>query len=166
MSARGSYFEFSYHVENLLFKGLGSSTVGGLFGLCIGVAVFTVLYESIKQFHHYLAEKCQENLLLGANVSRCNSQESETNRSDDIPLVQQQLFDILTSERLKCHLFQTVLHTVQVVMGYMIMLVIMSFNVWLGMSVVFASCISYHVCSTYIFNRPVLLPVEAVNYTS
>ncbi|XP_076316210.1 uncharacterized protein LOC143228767 isoform X2 [Tachypleus tridentatus] len=94
----GSYFEFSYRVENLLFKGLSCSTVGGLIGLCVCVAVLTVLYETIKLLRYYLAEKCKKTLLVNGNVSRCSSQESETNRLDDFPLLHHHLFDVLTSQ--------------------------------------------------------------------
>ncbi|XP_022252381.1 high affinity copper uptake protein 1-like [Limulus polyphemus] len=166
MAMHGSYFEFSYHVENLLFKGLGSSTVGGFVGLCVGVAIFTVFYESVKLLRHYLTQRLRRSSSESATVSRCSSRESEANKSEDAPLVHRRFFDVLTSLWLRYHLIQTVLHMVQVVMGYMVMLVIMSFNIWLCLSVLIASFLSYHLFSVYIFNQPLLVPVEVVNKCS
>ncbi|XP_076352247.1 protein SLC31A2-like [Tachypleus tridentatus] len=165
MAMHGSYFQFSYHVENLLFKGLGSSTVEGFIGLCVGVAIFTVCYESVKLLRHYLTQRLRKSPPQNASVSRCSSHESAANKSD-VPLVHRRFFDVFTSLWLRYHLIQTVLHMVQVIMGYMVMLVVMSFNIWLCLSILIASFLSYHLFSVYVFNQPVLIPVEVVNKVS
>ncbi|GIY20402.1 copper transporter [Caerostris extrusa] len=43
-----SYLEFGCKVEDLLFKGLTTESCYGMVGLCLSVAVFTFIYETIK----------------------------------------------------------------------------------------------------------------------
>ncbi|KAK8777400.1 hypothetical protein V5799_029253 [Amblyomma americanum] len=65
-----SYFEFSTHVENLLFRGLSASSLGGMLGMCLGVAAFSVLYESITASHHYVTEVHKQSLWAPSQRSR------------------------------------------------------------------------------------------------
>lgn len=75
------YFEFSTHVENLLFRGLTVSSLGGMLGLCLGVAAFSVLYESITASRHYLVEvqkQTQQSLWVRSERSRLESSAADS----------------------------------------------------------------------------------------
>ncbi|GFY76801.1 uncharacterized protein TNIN_89691 [Trichonephila inaurata madagascariensis] len=49
-----SYLEFDFRVEDLLFKGLTVDSGIGMVGLCIAVAVFTFMYETMKTLRQRL----------------------------------------------------------------------------------------------------------------
>jgi len=53
------------------------------------------------------------------------------------------------------HLVQTLLHFVQFTLGYMLMLIAMTFNVWLFVSVVFGVSLGY-----FVFNYRQSLSVD------
>ncbi|KFM82184.1 hypothetical protein X975_05921, partial [Stegodyphus mimosarum] len=80
-----------------------------MFGLCIGVAFFTIVYEVVKSLRHYLV------ILQMKTKDSSNTIHSEAGRHSSLfrrlnPSLQK------TIERLKYHCLQTLLHMLQLTM--------------------------------------------------
>lgn len=151
-----SYMEFTTHVENLLFKGVSVSSVGGLLGLCFGVATFSVLYESIVASRHHLAQLQKKGKMASAR-SRL-----ETTQGDDdhIHLIYTRL-DQQQWSKLKFHLLQSVLHILQVAIGFFVMLIIMRYNGWLAISVLVASGVAHYCLGLLLLRKPLVISIDA-----
>lgn len=61
------------------------------------------------------------------------------------------------------HGIQALLYMVQVTMGYLLMLIIMSYNAWLALTVFIAAGFSYYFFSTYVLYRPSVVPIEILS---
>ncbi|XP_023234683.1 high affinity copper uptake protein 1-like [Centruroides sculpturatus] len=151
MSEAKSYFDFGCHIQNLLFKGVSVSSVGGMIGLCIGTAFLTLSYESMKVFRHRLT-------LLQSKRSD-SIPRSESSRSENDFLVTRTL-SAQTLKRLKFHFVQTILYVLQVVLGYFLMLIIMSYNVWLAITIFLTSGCCYYLFGVFVLSRSVVVPIE------
>lgn len=115
---------------NLLFESWDISSTKVLVGSCIAVLFASILYEGLKIFRARLMDKRK---IMAKQIE----QEAST--------VQ------ISGPRRDCwinmcnihHLSQTVLHVVQVVLGYLLMLVVMTFQVYLGIAVVIGVGLGY-----------------------
>ncbi|KAG8186188.1 hypothetical protein JTE90_008718 [Oedothorax gibbosus] len=149
-----SYLEFDYHVDDLLFKGLSISSVGGMVGLCIFVALFTFVYETVKTLRQKLVSSLGKTLQQEAAARDAHSERS-------------MLVEMQESEhkwkRLKIHTIHAFLYMVQVTMGYLLMLIIMSYNAWLAITVFTAAGLSYYFYSTFVLYRPTVVPIEILS---
>lgn len=58
-----------------------------------------------------------------------------------------------TSSRLLLHAVQTLLHLVQVTLGYLLMLCVMSYNVWIFLGVIVGSALGYFVAFPLLRDR-------------
>ncbi|KAG0427115.1 hypothetical protein HPB47_025789 [Ixodes persulcatus] len=151
MMGHHSYFEFTTHVENLLFKGLTSSSLGGLLGLCLGVAAFSVLYESITASRHYLVEVQKQ------TPQSTWEPRSERSRLECAPGESQ--VDLLYGT-MDAHRWtrQTLLHGLQVTMGFFIMLIIMRYNGWIAITVLVASGLAHYCLGLLLLGKPLGMP--------
>ncbi|XP_054720045.1 probable low affinity copper uptake protein 2 [Uloborus diversus] len=141
-----NYFTFSSNVQNLLFKNLSANSDGGMFGLCMGVAVFTFLYEAVKALRHYL-------------VILQMRQRSSTSY-DLSQIVYQCIITNVIFYRLKFHVLQTMLHMLQLTMGYMVMLIVMSFNAWFIIVVIITTALCFYFHEFVLSRKSMILPVE------
>ncbi|XP_028128853.1 high affinity copper uptake protein 1 isoform X2 [Diabrotica virgifera virgifera] len=124
------YFKFSTD-EYVLFKAWHFTTAGGLIGSMIGIAILAAIYEGLKYFREYLFWKTYNSLQYRA-VSL-----PDKNATPEEPQVVQ------PTMMSKMHALQTILHMVQMVLSYFLMLIFMTFNVWLCMAVVVGAGIGY-----------------------
>ncbi|KAL9988250.1 hypothetical protein ACROYT_G002674 [Oculina patagonica] len=115
---------------NLLFEPWDISTTKVLVGSCIAVFFLSALYEGLKIFRARLMN-------MHTRASRQTDQEK-----DAVHII---------GPRQGCrqnicschHLTQTVMHVVQVVLGYLLMLVVMTFQVYLGIAVILGAGLGY-----------------------
>ncbi|KAG8195187.1 hypothetical protein JTE90_027931 [Oedothorax gibbosus] len=149
------YFTFTNNVQDLLFKDVTVSSNGGMVGLCFGVAVFTFLYEVIKSLRHYLV------------VLQMKQRENDMQLSDDEHIRKNgPLFSSLDPstakkmQRLKFHCLQTLLHMLQLTMGYMVMLIVMSFNVWLMLSIILTTALCFYFHEYLLSRKSLIVPLE------
>ncbi|XP_015907223.1 high affinity copper uptake protein 1 [Parasteatoda tepidariorum] len=145
-----SYLEFDFHVEDLLFKGLTIESVSGMVGLCICVAIFTFIYETVKTLRQKLVAS------LGKSQQEYAAMEI---RSERAMLVEMKETNYKW-KRFRIHAIHALLYMVQVTMGYLLMLIIMSYNAWLAITVFTAAGFSYYFYSMYVLNRPTVVPTE------
>lgn len=129
------YFGFS-NVE-LLFPGLVINSAGEMVGACIGVFLMAVLYEGLKIGREFLLRRNQVNVrynsmpVPGADGTIL----METHKT-----VGQRMLSL-------AHLLQTVLHIIQVVVSYFLMLVFMTYNGYLCIAVAVGAGVGYFLFS-------------------
>ncbi|XP_015930199.1 high affinity copper uptake protein 1 [Parasteatoda tepidariorum] len=150
------YFIFSNRVENLLFKDISVSSNGGIVGLCFGVALFTFMYEVMKSLRHYLVML----QMRRQNNSEPESPEHEIMNPKNIHSVLSKKPSKKFLERLKFHALQTILHMIQLTMGYMVMLIIMSYNGWLLITIMITTALCFYFHEFVLSMKSRILPVE------
>ena len=128
------YFVFGNHVT-ILFKQWTTRTTGELVASCFALFVMGVLYEGLKVIRQILAhraEKTYADMYMNASEGRGLTSESVVTI-------------IPPRRRMKSlsHIVQTLLHMVQVLLGYLLMLAFMTYNVWVGVAVVVGSGVGF-----------------------
>ncbi|XP_034951025.1 high affinity copper uptake protein 1 isoform X2 [Chelonus insularis] len=118
--------------ETILFKQWQISSVGGLIGSMIGIIIMAALYEGLKYYREYLFWKTY-NALQYRSVSM---PQDKNVVAEDNRVVQPTMLSWM-------HTFQTFLHIVQIVLSYFLMLIFMTYNVWLCFAVVLGAAIGY-----------------------
>lgn len=118
---------------NLLFEPWDISSTKVLVGSCIAVLFISIFYEGLKIFRAKLIDrhKTMAKRTDGAQFSR----------------FRQSLWITMCSSN---HLSQTVLHIVHVALGYLLMLVVMTYQVYLGISVIIGAGLGYFLFAGFI----------------
>lgn len=122
------YFHFGVS-ETILFKGWETDNVGGLIGSMIGIFVLATLYEGLKYWREDLMRKAIAKQQYVANASKANC--AEENKQIQVNMMS---FP---------HAIQTLLHMVQMIISYFLMLIFMTYNVWLCIAVVLGAGLGY-----------------------
>ncbi|XP_019871177.1 high affinity copper uptake protein 1-like isoform X2 [Aethina tumida] len=124
------YFNFDISAT-VLFEKWKFTTAGGLIGSMIGIFFMAALYEGLKYYREYLFWK-QYNALQYRAVSI----PEKNNTTEDNQVVQPTMLSTM-------HFFQTFLHMIQMVLSYFLMLIFMTYNVWLCIAVVLGAGVGY-----------------------
>ncbi|XP_034457556.1 high affinity copper uptake protein 1 isoform X2 [Hippoglossus hippoglossus] len=130
-------FYLDYKNVELLFTGLLINSPGEMVGACIGVFLLAVLYEGLKIGREALLRRSQVNVrynsmpLPGADGTML----METHKT-----VGQRMLS-------PGHFMQTLLHIIQVVISYFLMLVFMTYNGYLCIAVAAGAGMGYFLFS-------------------
>jgi copper transporter 1 len=153
------YFFASSEVT-ILFKGWMTTTWAELFGSCIAVLVMAILYEGLKSLRRWLVEVA----IVQSSASAVGVIDSTTSlavtSADRLPItaVREPRWNCNNWSRRQIevgyHVLQGFLHLVQVTLGYLLMLVAMTYNVYLFISVVLGATIGYLL---FCFKRPIIV---------
>ncbi|XP_078495272.1 high affinity copper uptake protein 1-like [Ciona intestinalis] len=127
------YFNFDLPVHVLFFEWL-IVTQGQLAGSCVGVFVFSILYEGLKSLRKYLQTKAAPKRYYQRNE-----------KGSEISFARNK--GILSSMFNCWHLLQSLLQLVQTTAGLLLMLIFMTFNVWLAVSISLGSAVGYFLFS-------------------
>ncbi|XP_062586104.1 high affinity copper uptake protein 1-like isoform X2 [Saccostrea cucullata] len=142
-----SMFFHAGKCEYILFDGVQTKTVAGMVAACIIVFLLAVLYEGLKVFREYLLKKAlitgskYQEVTIGANGQSIVAETNIKNSHQVVfgnPILHNRLTMISTS-----HLIQTTLHVVQVFISYCLMLIFMTYNVWLCLAVILGAGAGY-----------------------
>lgn len=126
------YFHFGTHAI-ILFKEWEVSSSQGMVFSFIAVLILSALYEGLKYFREYLFKKYFSSLEY-SSVSVLN---------DDGKTVTE-IHKIARNRMLSWpHAIQTVLHTIQMLVSFAQMLIVMTYNVWLLFAVAVGMGIGY-----------------------
>ncbi|XP_020491702.1 probable low affinity copper uptake protein 2 [Labrus bergylta] len=143
-------FELSDSVT-LLFDFWDVQGPGGMVLSVVVVFLLTVFYELLKVWRVCLGVKskmAQRQALYGHTPSsRCDDNsilESSPSASSLTPL-DSHPSDPNRYSLLMMHIIQTVLHLMQVSLGYMVMLCVMSYNFWIFLGVILGSTLGYFI---------------------
>ncbi|KAM6431183.1 protein SLC31A2 [Liasis olivaceus] len=132
------HFFFSDNVI-LLFDFWDVHSVGGMVLSVFVIMILTVLYEGIKVGKVKLIQ--QAKTAVAPSISRENLGEPEgTSVNSSVGPTTSSL-----KKRLSWHLAETLLHMIQVFLGYLVMLAVMSYNTWIFLGVIAGSAIGYYV---------------------
>ncbi|XP_046423166.1 high affinity copper uptake protein 1-like isoform X2 [Neodiprion virginianus] len=138
------------YCETVLFDSWKVSSIGSLVGSMIGIIIMAALYEGLKYYREYLFWRTY-NALQYRSVSMPQEKNvvSEDNRVVHFFYVF--LFSMVGEVIHKqpptmlswMHTFQTFLHIVQIIISYFLMLIFMTYNVWLCFAVVLGAAVGY-----------------------
>ncbi|XP_044021158.1 high affinity copper uptake protein 1 isoform X1 [Aphidius gifuensis] len=135
----------SFHggfTETILFDCWKISTVSGLIGSMIGIMIMAALYEGLKYYREYLFWKTYNSLQYrSVSMPRQKNVVAEDNRV--VQMVGEVIHKQPPTMLSWMHTFQTLLHIIQIVLSYFLMLIFMTFNYWLGLAVVLGGAIGY-----------------------
>ncbi|XP_042864370.1 high affinity copper uptake protein 1-like isoform X2 [Penaeus japonicus] len=121
-------FHFGYE-ETILFEFWKISTIGGLIGSMVGIFILAMLYEGLKYFREHLFRQAIASMQYCANVDKNNIAEEN----------KQMRMSMLSKD----HTIQTLMHMLQMIVSYLLMLIFMTYNVWLCLACVLGAGFGY-----------------------
>lgn len=128
--------------ESVLFENWKVTSIGSLVGSMIGIIIMAALYEGLKYYREYLFWKTYNALQYrSVTVPTEKNVVAEDNRV--VHMVGEVIHKQPPTMLSWMHLFQTFLHIVQIVLSYFLMLIFMTYNVWLCCAVVIGAAIGY-----------------------
>jgi len=135
-------FWFGVKFDNFLFKGFHINSWQGMLGTCLGTAslscLFVIISFSREMFFNSDGFKQQGRAIL-----------SNSN-----------LIEVWTSSW-KMHLLQTFMFLAQTALGYLLMLIVMSYNVYLSVAVISGTLFGYFILNpVLIWNKFVTRPMS------
>ncbi|XP_053952144.1 high affinity copper uptake protein 1 isoform X2 [Anastrepha obliqua] len=140
-------FHFGYN-ETVLFSWWKFDSIMGLIGSMIAIFVMAVLYEGLKYYREYLFWKTY-NLLEYRPVTGPQRNPEDPQRStpstsaSPVQYVGEVIHKQPPTMLSLNHLYQTGLHIIQVTLSFMLMLIFMTYNVWLCIVVVLGAAVGY-----------------------
>ncbi|XP_030291091.1 high affinity copper uptake protein 1 isoform X1 [Sparus aurata] len=157
-------FYFGYNNVELLFTGLLINTPGEMVGACIGVFLLAVLYEGLKMGRETLLRRSQVNVrynsmplpgadgtvLMETHKTVGSVIDSQCSERAELPVrlkSHHSGFSVRQRMLSPAHFLQTVLHIVQVVVSYFLMLVFMTYNAYLCIAVAAGAGMGYFLFS-------------------
>ncbi|XP_064616046.1 protein SLC31A2-like [Liolophura sinensis] len=136
------YFVSGPNITCFLFKGWTThGDISGVAVICVAVMAVCILLDTLKTLVLYLHVKSGQNPLT---ISQTND-----NVQDRSPLLSSLIIPANITEikrrRLKFHVVETLIHILNTALAYTIMLAVMSYSLWVGLSVAVGSGISYYI---------------------
>ncbi|OQV15965.1 hypothetical protein BV898_09886 [Hypsibius exemplaris] len=124
--------------ETVLFEGWKIETEGHMIWSCFGVFCFGLLFELIKSFRGFVLRK--ENFRNRRSrpsrpdilVLQQQQQQQEEDGKVRVATLNSRLIDKIVN---RSHITQTLLNVLQFLVGYSLMLIFMTYNVWLCLAV-------------------------------
>uniref|UniRef100_H3D6U6 Copper transport protein n=3 Tax=Tetraodon nigroviridis TaxID=99883 RepID=H3D6U6_TETNG len=130
-------FYVGYHNVELLFSGLVINSAGEMVAACIGVFLLAILYEGLKIGREVLLRRSQVNV-------RYNSMPLPGTDGTVLMETHKTVGQRMLSP---AHFLQTFLHIIQVAVSYILMLVFMTYNVYLCIAVALGAGMGYFLFS-------------------
>lgn len=134
------YFHASKEAT-ILFEDWKVDTVGGIVASCFGIFILAALYEGLKVFREVM--KRRYSYLVSVDLSETKTYGIGPSQTTVVTESRGQ------SPRSRIfnwhHFLQTGLHVVQVTVSYFLMLIFMTYNVWLCLAVVLGAGFGYFV---------------------
>ncbi|KAI8750790.1 high affinity copper uptake protein 1 [Biomphalaria glabrata] len=122
-------------MEYVLFESCMTSTAGGMVGACFIIFFVAVLYEGLK----YLREVLLQRTMTPASYAEARLPAGSSTEQMVMHVGPSVMNRMLSTG----HFLQTFLHIVQVFISYCLMLVFMTYNVWLCLAVILGAGLGY-----------------------
>lgn len=132
-------FKFQFHIghsEIFLFDGWTVTEVGSFIVSTFAVFFAAIIYEGLKYYREKLFTDYTH-----AEIARAGQNGKNEGCSTGCPQPRRKTFKDQIFSRL--HLLQTALHLIQVILSYFLMLIVMTYNVWLFLAVVLGATLGY-----------------------
>lgn len=128
------YFHLNY-TATILVEQWETTGTWDLFGSCLAVFVLALLYEGLKVFRE---------VMLRSALINVRYKTSNISKNKDTMLTETNGLDRMSF--FTCgHFLQTFLHILQTAISYCLMLIVMTFNLWLTLSIVIGAGAGYFV---------------------
>ncbi|XP_065344818.1 high affinity copper uptake protein 1-like isoform X2 [Cloeon dipterum] len=133
-------FHFGY-CEVVLFDFWKVQCVSSLIGSMIGIMIIAALYEGLKYYREYLFWQSNNSIQYRSVTPPEKAGSAEEARVVHMvpEIIHRQPPTMLSG----IHALQTALHVLQLVISYLLMLIFMTFNVWLCLAVIVGATIGY-----------------------
>ncbi|XP_028030611.1 high affinity copper uptake protein 1-like [Bombyx mandarina] len=118
----------------ILFQGWKTTNALELFGSAVAIFLAGVLYEGLKYYREALHTRASS-----ASDSRVNITKSECGTNSPCAGTAVVKYSMLSGG----HIIQTCLHFIQSTASYMLMLIFMTYNVWLCLALVLGLAVGY-----------------------
>ncbi|XP_074655102.1 high affinity copper uptake protein 1-like isoform X4 [Tubulanus polymorphus] len=132
-----------FHVgikEHVLFEQWYIQSVGAMVGSCIAIFILACLYEGLKVLREYLLRKH----VVAIRYSAYDMPASTSGSSREAMVMETQQNGSIKHKMISWpHILQTMLHILQIVISYFLMLIFMTYNVWLCIAVVLGAGTGY-----------------------
>ncbi|XP_050423732.1 high affinity copper uptake protein 1-like isoform X2 [Adelges cooleyi] len=115
--------------ETVLFDWWKFNTTSGLIYSMVGIFLMATLYEGLKYFREYLFWKSY-------NAIQYRSVQIPLEKGPSDPVSQPTMLS-------STHFLQTLLHIIQISISYLLMLIFMTYNIWLCLAVLFGATLGY-----------------------
>ncbi|EDX01027.1 high affinity copper uptake protein 1 isoform X1 [Drosophila yakuba] len=141
-------FHFGYD-ETILFSWWHIETVAGLVGSMIAIFLLALMYEGLKYYREYLFWKTYNLLEYRPVTGPQRNPEAPRIPSPAAaaPSPVQYVGEVVHKQPPSMlsvnHLLQTLLHVLQVTLSFLLMLIFMTYNVWLCLMVVLGAAVGY-----------------------
>ncbi|KAH8289243.1 hypothetical protein KR054_002084, partial [Drosophila jambulina] len=141
-------FHFGYN-ETILFSWWHIETVAGLVGSMIAIFLLALMYEGLKYYREYLFWKTYNLMEYRPVTGPQRNPEAPRLPSPAAaaPSPVQYVGEVVHKQPPSMlsvnHLLQTLLHVLQVTLSFLLMLIFMTYNVWLCLMVVLGAAVGY-----------------------
>lgn len=135
------YFDFDAVLKNFYFKGFNVDSTSALVGTCFVIGIITFLLEGGKLLVLYWLARFNQHPLTYGRTDSDSDDRDVLISSLQIPASLQQI----RARRLKYHCLGGVTHVFNLVTGYLIMLAVMTYNVWISIGVITGSGVGYFI---------------------
>ncbi|KAH8360701.1 hypothetical protein KR200_011272, partial [Drosophila serrata] len=141
-------FHFGYN-ETILFSWWHIETVAGLVGSMIAIFLLALMYEGLKYYREYLFWKTYNLMEYRPVTGPQRNPEAPRLPSpaaaapSPVQYVGEVVHKQPPSMLSVTHLLQTLLHVLQVTLSFLLMLIFMTYNVWLCLMVVLGAAVGY-----------------------
>jgi len=119
----------------ILFEQWKTTSVGSMIGSCVGILAMAILYEGLKYFRERLHRRSYVAINF-SKVSTPGANGAEVNQTKTSVSCMQSMCS-------GSHFIQTLLHCIQLALSYLLMLIVMTYNVWPCLAVVLGCTIGY-----------------------
>ncbi|XP_033731927.1 probable low affinity copper uptake protein 2 [Pecten maximus] len=136
------HFNFEGSLKNFFFKGLDVESTSALVVTCLVVGAMTFLLEGAKMLMLYWSARIAQNpLTYGFTDTEDLDDRDDLTASLMIPSSLEQI----RSRRIKYHCLGMLTHTFNLLTGYIIMLAVMTYNVWITIGVIAGSGVGFFI---------------------
>ncbi|XP_011506338.1 PREDICTED: probable low affinity copper uptake protein 2 [Ceratosolen solmsi marchali] len=135
------YYWFGTKLQNFLFYGYNIITTYGLISTCLGLSALAILYEAMKLIQIRLQEITKEHNQVTKPTQNMDSS-SLISETSDKTIKAYSLSHCCTWMKWILELFHRCIH---VMLGYFLMLAIMTFNGYINVAIVLGSGIGYYI---------------------
>ncbi|XP_036367385.1 probable low affinity copper uptake protein 2 isoform X1 [Octopus sinensis] len=145
------YLFMSSKVSNLLFEGWNSTGFPGMIVMFSVTTMVAIIYDAIRLLHAFIHVKARQNPILYSQEETGSTSENSPSNSLQ-SLISPLSGSIIKRKRRLYYLAETVIHMLLTFIGYLIMLMVMTFNGWLAIAVLLGASIGFFLFDTSILN--------------
>jgi solute carrier family 31 (copper transporter), member 1 len=139
------FFHLDFQDTTVLFEGWHIETVGGMVGSCFAVFLLGLFFELLKSCRCFLLRREAAQLSQLRRNRCCSPRTLHVVEADAVRVkIPDASRNTLLSKVCKSgHFMQTLLHLLQFLVGYSLMLIFMTYSVWLCLAVTFGIGFGY-----------------------